>query len=240
MDTVAMLLHTTPEAVRPLLAEYGFRGSPSTPPQERATHLPEATALPPGTTHPSEYHRRFLQGRGLSPEPIFRDWGVLGTGPAGPYKLRLIIPVRFDGRVVSWDSRDITDRAPARYMACPGDQETVPRKHLLYGEDLAVGKTVIIVEGPLDAWAVGPGAVATFGTGFTSHQVKRLKRWKRRFILYDNDEAGREGAERLAAACASLPGDTYILGIPDPWKDPCDMGPKRVRGAILSHLLQHS
>jgi len=61
---------------------------------------------------------------------------------------------------------------------------------------------VVVVEGQIDAlvaWSYGVPAVALFGCGTTDHQIELLNSSGiRDFILmYDNDYAGRKGAERF-------------------------------------------
>ena len=61
---------------------------------------------------------------------------------------------------------------------------------------------VVVVEGQIDAlvsWSYGIPAVALFGSGTTNKQMNAINRSGiRHFVLmYDNDEAGRKGAERF-------------------------------------------
>lgn len=63
-------------------------------------------------------------------------------------------------------------------------------------------KTVVVAEGQLDAlvsWSYGMPAVALFGSGTTEYQMSIInKSGVRHWVLmYDNDEAGRKGANRF-------------------------------------------
>lgn len=68
---------------------------------------------------------------------------------------------------------------------------------------------VVIVEGPADAWNVGPGAVALFGVGYTPQQVAALAQYPVRVVCMDSDSEGRAAAERLCSELSIFPGDTY-------------------------------
>jgi DNA primase len=94
-------------------------------------------------------------------------------------------------------------------------------KQTLYGLDLVTDRA-IVVEGPADAWAVGPGAVATFGCTFSLTQVRLLSTLKIRVIAYDRDAQAQ--AHKLANALLAFPGKTYVvqLSAKDPAECPKD------------------
>ena len=143
-----------------------------------------------------------------------RVWGLLGTGPIGEYKFRIVAPIEFEGRLVSYQCRDITGRAALPYLACAQENEVRDHKHCLYGMDLVPGHSVVIVEGIADVWRLGPGAIATFGIGYTTEQVDLMRRWKRRFVLFDSaDPQALEKAEQLADMLSGFGGWTEILEI---------------------------
>lgn len=161
------------------------------------------------------WHREYLEGRGFHPDTLDACWNLRGTGPVGAWKFRIIIPIEQNRQLVAWQGRDITGRSPTRYKSSTDAESVMPIKDCLYGEDLVpAGHTVIVVEGVPGVWCIGPGAVCTFGVSFTTRQVLRLTRWRRRFILFDPDEAGRAGASALAAALAAFDGETTVLEIP--------------------------
>jgi DNA primase len=83
----------------------------------------------------------------------------------------------------------------------------MPHKSLLYGEDLA-RKTIIINEGPTDAWAIGPGAVATLGTSYSLSQVSKMVEFEKRIVCFDNEPAAQARARKLCADLSAFPGST--------------------------------
>jgi hypothetical protein len=92
---------------------------------------------------------------------------------------RIIIPAYLDQRLVGWQARYIgelnwkAEGAPPKYFTCPG----MKRGSVVYNIDRAKKyRTVVIVEGPMDAWNVGPMAVAIWGSTVTEQQKIRLAR----------------------------------------------------------------
>jgi len=151
---------------RRTVGEYGGRGDIARKPPSRAPGTLSGEApLPVGSGPPGERHLEYLRIRGFQdPEGLCRTWGILGTGPASDLPWRLVAPVFVDGRRVSWISRDVTGRASTRYLPCPRGREILPHKHTLYGIDQILrGGFLILVEGIVDVWKLGPGAVALFG-----------------------------------------------------------------------------
>lgn len=172
--------------------------------------------LPSGCGPMTRRHKAYLESRELDPDVVEPLWGLLGTGPVSDrgYSHRIIAPIRFDSQVVSWQGRDITDKSPLRYKACPRDCEIIQHQQLLYGFDLVRGDSIVIVEGIVDAWKLGPGAVATFGIEYSISQVRLLHPFKNRFIIFDSDEpTAQEKAESLAAELGLFSGEVEIIDL---------------------------
>lgn len=190
---------------------------------------PPADDLPPGRYTPPpgvgplmRAHRDYLAGRGFDPDQIAQQWGVCGIGPAARLQWRLFIPAPdHRGRPASWTTRAVGEGVTPRYVSARPDEEAVPIRSTLYGEHLCRW-AVVVVEGPTDAWRVGPGAVATLGVGFTPPQIVRLCRYPVRVICFDNDPGARRRAAALADRLAPFPGDTWVVSLsgPDPDTSP--------------------
>jgi DNA primase len=102
-----------------------------------------------------------------------------------------------------------------------GDKDSViPAKSTLYGFDEASpGGNVVIVEGPIDQWKLGPGAVSTLGTAWTMNQVSLLRELNpnKVFILFDSEEEAQKSAKSLCdqiwfCECEIM----YLDGVKDP------------------------
>ena len=169
--------------------------------------------LPTGRSPLALVHRRYLAGRGLDADLVASRWGLEGIGIHAILGWRIFIPVHLNGRIVSWTTRSIGDH-PVRYMSANSERDGgMPIKDLLYGEDFA-RHTVVVVEGPADAWKIGPGAAATFGIAFSQEQVVRLSRFPVRVVCFDAEPQAQRAARRLCEALQVFPGETLRVILP--------------------------
>ena len=160
-------------------------------------------------------HRNYLAKRGFDPDFLVEKYGIQGTGPYVTYKVnapdpinlsnRLIIPI-FDtiGRLVTWQSRDVTNKARIRYIGCPDLDSLMSYKQLLYGSHTAQSSAVGVVEGLFDQWRMGDGWVTCFGTGITPEQIKALSAWERVAVVFDGEALAQKQARALAAQLEGL------------------------------------
>ena len=175
--------------------------------QDKKVPKASRVLLPDGTIDLNRIGKRYLQGRDFDPFIIARDWDIKQTGNFGDYKFRIIAPIYFDHRLVSFQGRDYTDRQALRYKACQIEREVIHHKNILYGADFVKGKKKIIVgEGITDIWRIGKGrAVGTFGTGYTPSQVLQLLElnMEEYIIWFDPEDEAQEIADQL---CSELIG----------------------------------
>ena len=177
--------------------------------------------LPSGTGRMQARHRRYLIERNFDSDVLEADYGLLGTGPLGRCKLRIILPIIRHGTAISYTGRDITGRAAARYKTCPASDESFPAKSWLYDLDRCEGaERVLVVEGPIDAWRMGKGAVATFGIAWTWAQAELLSRFPTVFVMFDPEERADAQAEKLVEALSMLSVEAEIVSFPDGANDP--------------------
>jgi DNA primase len=161
--------------------------------------------LPSGTQDLLPMHKKYLRKRGFKPKELVEIWGIKGTGPVGKYKFRIMIPIYVDEKLVSYQARDITGKTDLRYKACSIDNEIVHHKFVCYGIDKVKNGVAIINEGILDVWKLGPGAICTFGTGWTKEQILFLsERIEYAFVLYDSEPEAQEKAEKLCQALSDV------------------------------------
>ena len=148
-------------------------------------------------------HKNYLRSRNFNPRAIEKEWGVLGTGPIAlldemNYKHRIVVPIYWDRQVVSFVSRDITNRHEKRYIVCPKAREVIHHKRILYGKQEEWTRMGIAVEGVTDVWRLGPKAFATFGIEYTIAQVNQIRKsFKRVCVLYDNEPQAQTKATKL-------------------------------------------
>jgi uncharacterized CHY-type Zn-finger protein len=160
---------------------------------------------PFGTDGLKKNHKRYLIKRKFDPDKLEREWELLGTGPVAllddiDYSHRILAPINYQNAIVSFQTRDITNKAKSKYMACPKCREVIEHKLILYGLDKCKSKTVILVEGITDVWRLGPGAVACFGIGWKREQIKLLaETFDRIIILFDDEPQALASAKQAKA-----------------------------------------
>lgn len=167
--------------------------------------------IPKGVGALHAAHRHYLQRRGFNVRRTIRLWDIYGIAVAPKLQWRIFIPIHYQGKVVSWTTRSISNHV-TRYISAPPEEETLPHHQLLYGEDYA-RHSIIIVEGPLDVWAVGPGAVSTFGTNYNPAQIKRMAKYPVRAVCFDSEKVAQQRAKRLCDDLAVFDGETYNVAL---------------------------
>lgn len=182
--------------------------------------------LPYGLKELSTCHKRYLKKRRFNPDELEHLYKLRGLNLAVDLSWRIFIPVLHRTKTVSWTTRTIVDGVEPRYIAARPEQEAIKAKSLLYGEDFARHR-IIIVEGHFDMMRIGPGCVATGGLGYTRSQLQRMAGYLERTIIFDNEVNAQQRAKRLMADLSSFPGKTNTVQIDAP--DPAEMKPVDVQ-----------
>lgn len=222
---LSTILNLPSHQVKEIIERYS--GGATTYTEKKEQKKAEECHLPAGTTELTKAQRQYLIDRNFDPDYLAKTWGIKGTGPVGPYKHRIIIPIYFEHQLVSYQGRDITGKSSMKYKACPSELEKRDHKHCLYGEDLVEGDTIVVCEGVTDVWRLGPRAVATFGIKYTLMQMNLLTKYKHVFILYDNDPQAVEQAEILASFLSTYQIDCEIIDLVK--GDPADLSVEDAR-----------
>jgi hypothetical protein len=163
--------------------------------------------FPTHTTDVEKRHLRYLEERGFDPEYIVKHWNLQGTGPVATvdnisYKHRIIIPIYWNNEIVTYQGRDITNKQPQKYLACPKIREKIHHKHIVYAhpenwEKMKWG-TGICTEGVTDVWRLGDSAFCTFGIKYKVEQVRVIaKHFKRVAVFFDDESQASEQAEKM-------------------------------------------
>lgn len=171
----------------------------------------------------SNRHREYLADvRKIDPDWVERVYGLRGCGAIGDYKHRIIAPIHLDGKMISYQGRDITGKSPLKYKACAQIDEAMDHKCSLYAVDLVPGNSVVVVEGVVDAWRLGPGAVATFGIAFRTEQMHMLMaRFDNIYLLFDGEARAQLSASPLARNLAATGRKVEIIELSE--GDPGEM-----------------
>jgi len=165
--------------------------------------------LPTGIEKLHSAHKRYLKNRGFNWKEIEYLWKIWGITVSSRLSWRIWVPIHYHGEIVSWTTRSISSNPKiTRYISAGKNEELMPHKELLYGEDFA-RHAIIVVEGVFDAWRIGPGAVATFGSGYSTEQLERIAKYPTRAICFDNEVEAQSRARKLVNDLSVFPGDTY-------------------------------
>jgi hypothetical protein len=185
-------------------------------------------AIPNGVGKLEGAHKRYLKRRGFDPCKLEHLWGIKGLALSMTHPWRIFIPIHYQGEVVSWTTRAISDYIEPRYKSASLKEEKMPHKKLLYGEDF-VRQSCVVVEGPIDAWAIGPGAVATCGTGLMGDsQISRIAKYPLRVLCFDNEPDAQRRAEKVCNDLSSFPGKTFKIEL-ESGKDAAEASEKEIR-----------
>jgi len=114
-----------------------------------------------------------ISGDFLTPHPAISVCNKYGAKYCshGKYGSRLIIPIYRDGDLVAFTARDVTNNPRcSKYMTSPG----ADLADVLYGLNHWEGRTMIVVEGALDVWAIGSSSVACLGSSLSGGQISRI------------------------------------------------------------------
>lgn len=134
------------------------------------------------------------------PEETLKRYQV-GYDDDGMYFRRIMIPMRWKGKIVGWQGRGLELGTP-EHMARVRDPEDLesegkylnspdfPRDRILYGE--IGGQDAVVVESPMSVLrhAHHLPMVSTLGAQITDRQMSLLHRFRRVTLFYDNDQAG--------------------------------------------------
>jgi DNA primase len=183
-----------------------------------------------------DIHREYLASRNFDPVYIFAKYKLRCNGPLGNFRLRLIIPFYERKRLVTYTTRDVTNKARIPYIHCSKEKSILNPKDTLYNID-TVEDTALILEGVTDVWRMGDATVATMGDKWTVKQMRLLRNLKRGFVLYDAEEEAQENARRLAKNLSITVPEVHVLelGI----GDPADISPddaKSIRKEIFGRV----
>ena len=207
---------------------------------EQMPEVPIKVELPPLSQNELlQIHHDYLLSRNFDPFRIFKKYRLNCMGPVGEFIFRLIIPFYEKGRLVTYTTRDVTNKSKIPYIHCDKKSSILHPKDTLYNID-TVEDTAVVVEGVTDVWRMGDGVIATMGDKWTAIQARLLAKRrgvKRCFILYDTEEEAQENAKRLAFYLSTSIQDVNLLELNQ--GDPGALSPddaKSIRKEIFGRI----
>ena len=201
--TLQKILHISRDKAVELIRKYGGKTKEKRKPAKIKAGS-QRFKLPPGQLNITPRHEAYLRGRGFDDvDALVNQWGLMGTAPIAKidqlnYGNRILAPIFWGTQIVSFQARDITGQAFAKYMACPPEREIISHKHVLYGIPGYWGKKGICVEGIVDVWRFGVDSFATLGIKYTRQQLKTIKdHFEEITVIYDPEKQAQIQARKL-------------------------------------------
>ena len=168
-----------------------------------------------------DIHTNYLRGRGFCPSTLQSEFAILGIGPIGKYKFRVLAPCKLQRTTINFTALAVLNQSP-KYLHCPNEEAIVPMKSLLYNID-NVEKTMLIMEGITDVWRIGKGSVATMGMEFSKEQLALVVKSevKNVFVMFDSGEVEQKKANHLAVNLSGIIDHVEVIELPE--GDPGDL-----------------
>lgn len=202
---VAALIGVSQEQAKELIKRYGGKGKRRQ--SQRPLHK-KPLKYPSDTGPLLEHHKRYLRERRkqpFDPDYLEQEWGLMSTGPLSKldkadYRHRILIPIYWNGEIVSFQARDITGKSNTKYKACPKEREKVHHQEILYGDQSKWKGVGACVEGVTDTWRLGESSFAIFGIEFSHRQVREIKKhFDRVAVIFDDDPQAVQQARKLVS-----------------------------------------
>lgn len=174
----------------------------------------------PGEIPLAKVYREYLSNRQFDPVYLEQKYELRYGKPYSKYEYRLIIPVKYKNRYVSFQTRRVFNNKSIRYKNCKIEDSVIQNKNTCYNLDNCKKRYAIGVEGVTDVWRIGDDSFATFGTSFTNKQLLTIKNhFDTVYWLYDPGEESEKKARNAASKLSALGLNAEIIkidGINDP------------------------
>ena len=162
--------------------------------------------------------RKYLRERNFEPKYLHDKYKLVGGGIAGDWKYRIIIPLIYDGKIVSWTGRSILSKRQLQELKIPRyknlsiEKSVIDPKSILYNLDNCKNKVGVLTEGPFDVMRLGNDFFCSFGTQLTQAQISLIKsRFEKIFIMFDNEIEAQNKARKFGLQISSIGVDVELV-----------------------------
>ena len=162
--------------------------------------------------------RKYLKKRNFNPSYLNKKYNIVGGGITGDWKYRIIIPLILNGQIVSWTARSILSKNKLdelkipRYKNLSINESIIDVKSTLFNLDNCKSDKVILTEGAFDVLRFDGNAICSFGTSITQEQIGVIAdRFKKVFILFDNEMEAQKKARKYGLELSSLGVDVEVV-----------------------------
>lgn len=217
-EALSLLLGMNPIMTKKLASEYGNL------PQSRfikkdGASRPKRIELP-GFSELTEKENKYLVERGFDVDYLKKKFGIQGGGIAGKWSFRIILPIFYEGKLVSWTGRSILPRSYIdeneipRYKNLSVEESVVNPKDIFFNLDNSNKREVILVEGPFDVLKMGDDCICSLGTSVTNNQkLLLLNKYRKIYIAFDNEVSAQKKAHKLGEELSSVGLDVEVVNI---------------------------
>lgn len=207
---------------------YGIEEEESQTSENIVTVLPRTFELITENTR-SSLLRDYIKKRNLSIHTLI-EYGC-GICRAGDYMHRMIIPVYYQGKLVSYQGADMTGFSDLKYQSAPLSMGRI--NDYLYGLD-EINRRMIVVEGILDKWRTGKEAVAAFTSTVTEAQIKLIlsMELEELYFCFDPEVLAYYKAKKQAEKFRPFISTVEVVKLPFGY-DPDKLGKQKVYECIL-------
>lgn len=159
----------------------------------------------------SKAERKYLKSRDFDPKYLYKKYNIVGGGIDGPWKFRIIIPVYYQGKLMSWTGRSILSKKKLKELGIPRyknlsiEKSVKNIKELFFNIDNCKSDTVVLTEGAFDVLRFDGNAICSMGTELTEGQINLLSnRFRKIFILFDNEPEAQEKARKFGLQLSAI------------------------------------
>ena len=160
----------------------------------------------------------YMKRRNISLQTLMQHYCLICE--CGSHKMRIIIPVLWEGEVVSWQAADMTGQAVLKYRTAPGPKLN---QYLYEYYKIQLGSTIYLVEGVLVHWRMEHDVLCHFGTSITPRQRRLIVDKQPEEVLFAWDGEAYEYAVKAANEVAPYLPRVGILRLLD-GRDPDNYG----------------
>ena len=192
------------------------------------------------TIKPKTKYYSYLKGRGFDAVSLVIDKYNLKYSQIGEWSGRIIFPVYIDNELVTWQGRDITNKAFLRYKDLEKSKSKVYTKSCIYNYDNLEGNVLYICEGVFDAIKIDfytPSEIAStcvFTKTVTQDQYKllfnKVGNFKEVRILFDRETI--KDSHRVKSQLIPFNKNVKVISLPEGIKDAGDMTKEQIIDTI--------
>ena len=162
--------------------------------------------------------RKYLKSRNFDPKYLYKKYHIVGGGIDGDWKFRIIIPVYYQGKLLSWTGRSILSKVKLKELNIPRyknlsiEKSVKNIKELFFNIDNCKSDTVVLTEGAFDVLRFDGNAICSMGTELTESQITLLSnRFRKIFILFDNEPEAQAKARKFGLQLSAIGLDVEIV-----------------------------